>query len=90
MAILRGGPSTSEPSGEGVMIVDGIRLVESSDTKSLSEARDMRSCLQRVDLSRPFLNSSTAKVQGSHTDTLVEMRGLEPLTPCVQSRCSTS
>ena len=34
--------------------------------------------------------SETDKVQGSHTDTLVEMRGLEPLTPCVQSRCSTS
>ncbi len=30
------------------------------------------------------------QVQGSHTDTLVELRGLEPLTPCLQSRCSSS
>ena len=56
MAILRGGPSTSEPREEGVMIVDGIRPVERSDTKSLSEARDMRSCLQRVEVIRGLSN----------------------------------
>jgi site-specific DNA recombinase len=30
------------------------------------------------------------KVQGSHTDTLVELRGLEPLTPSMPWRCATS
>ena len=33
---------------------------------------------------------STAKVQGSHTDTLVGRRGLEPLTPCASCKCATS
>jgi site-specific DNA recombinase len=28
--------------------------------------------------------------QGSNKDPLVELRGLEPLTPCLQSRCSSS
>ena len=32
----------------------------------------------------------TDEVQGSHKDTLVETRGLEPLTSCVQSRRSSS
>ena len=29
-----------------------------------------------------------AEVEGSHTNTLVETMGLEPTTPCLQSRCS--
>jgi site-specific DNA recombinase len=30
-----------------------------------------------------------AGVQGSHTDTLVELRGFEPLTPSMRTRCAT-
>jgi site-specific DNA recombinase len=30
-----------------------------------------------------------AEVQGSHTNTLVELRGFEPLTPSMRTRCAT-
>ncbi len=32
----------------------------------------------------------TAEAQSSHTSTLVELRGLEPLTPSLRTRCATS
>ncbi len=37
----------------------------------------------------PGGNSRVAEVQGSHTDTLVELRGFEPLTPSMRTRCAT-
>ena len=37
-----------------------------------------------------FFKDKAINLSGLNTKTLVELSGIEPLTPCLQSRCSPS
>ncbi len=37
-----------------------------------------------------FFKDKAINLSGLYTKTLVELSGIEPLTPCLQSRCSPS
>ncbi len=67
------------------------RLVPARVHQDLTEAdRQQKQNARQANQAGIRPTTGDAEGQGSHTDALVEPRGLEPLTPCLQSRCAAS